>query len=35
MSPVYDLRHFRQGWLSLLTAYNIRRQAGIKEGEEV
>jgi hypothetical protein len=33
MSPVYDLRHFRQGWLSLLTAYNIRRQAGIKEGE--
>jgi hypothetical protein len=35
MSPVYDLRHFRQGWLSLLTVYNIRRGAGIKEGEAV
>ncbi len=33
MSAGYDLRHFRQGWLSLLTVYNIRRKAGIKEGD--
>jgi hypothetical protein len=35
MTKVYDLRLYQQGFLSLLTAYNIRRNAGIKEGEEV
>ena len=33
MTKVFDLRLFQQGFLALLTAYNIRRQAGIKEGE--
>ncbi len=35
MTRVYDLRLYQQGFLALLTAYNIRRGAGIKEGEEV
>jgi hypothetical protein len=35
MTKVYDLRLYQQGFLALLTAYNIRRRAGIKEGEEV
>ena len=35
MIKVFDLRLYQQGFLALLTAYNIRRQAGIKEGEEV
>jgi hypothetical protein len=33
MTKVYDLRLYQQGFLALLTAYNIRRGAGIKEGE--
>jgi hypothetical protein len=35
MTKVYDLRLYQQGFLALLTAYNIRRGAGIKEGEAV
>ena len=35
MTKFYDLRLYQQGFLALLTAYNIRRKAGIKEGEEV
>jgi hypothetical protein len=31
MTEIYDLKRFKQGWLSLLTAYNIRRKCGIKE----
>jgi len=34
MSETYDLRRYKQGWLSLLTAYNIRRQCGIKTTQE-
>jgi hypothetical protein len=33
MTRVFDLRLYQQGFLALLTAYNIRRGAGIKEGE--
>jgi hypothetical protein len=33
MTKVFDLRLYQQSFLALLTAYNIRRQAGIKEGE--
>lgn len=35
MTKVFDLRRYQQGFLALLTAYNIRRNAGIKEGEAV
>ncbi len=31
MTEIYDLRRYKQGWLSLLGAYNIRRKCGIKE----
>jgi len=31
MSSKYDLRLYKQGWLALLTAYNIRRQCGVRE----
>ena len=34
MSEVYDLRRYKQGWLSLLTAYGIRRECKVKEVEE-
>jgi len=34
LSEVYSLRRYKQGWLSLLTAYNIRRQCGIKTTNE-
>jgi len=35
MSPIWDLRRYKQGWLALLTAYGIRRNCGIKqEGEQ-
>lgn len=31
MSEVYDLKRYRQKWLTLLGAYHIRRECGIKE----
>lgn len=31
MSQVYDLRQYKQGFLSLLSAYNIRRACKVKE----
>ena len=31
MSEVWDLRRLRAGWLALLGAWRIRREAGIKE----
>lgn len=31
MSEIYNLRQFKNGWLALLSAYNIRRKCGIKE----
>jgi hypothetical protein len=33
MTRVFDLRLYQQGFLALLTAYGIRRKAGITEGE--
>lgn len=32
MSEVWNLRRYKQEWLALLTAYNVRRRAGIKVG---
>ena len=33
MSKSYDLKRYKQGFLAMLTTFNIRRQAGIKEGK--
>ena len=33
MSKSYDLKRYTQGFLAMLTTFNIRRQAGIKEGK--
>lgn len=33
MSEIYDLRKYKNGWLALLSAYNIRRKCGVKEME--
>lgn len=37
MTEVYDLRRYKQGFLSLLGAYNVRRECGVKQttGENV
>jgi len=33
MSELWDLKRYKQKWLALLTAYNVRRECGIKEEE--
>jgi len=33
MSKMWDLRQLRAGWLALLAAHRIRREAGIKEAQ--
>ena len=35
MTPIWELRRYKQKWLALLSAYNIRRECGIKQGEQV
>jgi hypothetical protein len=35
MSEVWNLARAKAQWLSLLCAYNLRRECGIKEGDQV